>query len=80
MPGTTLEEWIGQEVLVALTEYSEPVAGTLTGVDDKGIAIRQSVVGGPRPVFYPWRFVAWVHPAQPEESGEPNHEGPIVAE
>jgi hypothetical protein len=53
MPGMMPEAWIGQEVVVQTTGYSEPVSGTLVGLDDKGIAIRQSVVGGPRPVFIP---------------------------
>lgn len=57
--GVTPSEWIGQRVRFR-TEQEEEVAGTLEGVTEHGVIVRDDRGG---PSYYGWRWILWLYPA-----------------
>jgi hypothetical protein len=75
------DAWIGQQVQVGLdtsqqvragvgpSGESEPL-GILEAINENGLVLLQRVEEGNRPVFYPWRLIAWVYPKEEQVTEE----------
>jgi hypothetical protein len=75
------DAWIGQQVQVGLdtsqqvragvgpSGESEPL-GILEAMNENGLVLLQRVEEGNRPVFYPWRLIAWVYPKEEQVTEE----------
>jgi hypothetical protein len=57
------DDWIGQEVLVAVG--SGRIRGILESFDERGIVLRRTDEQGTpnHPVFYPLSTIGWVRPS-----------------
>jgi len=65
------QKWIGDEVEVSIrTDDPELAMGKLKEVNDTGIVVvftlKRDDKGYRRTVFYPWRIVNWIRPAEDE--------------
>jgi hypothetical protein len=44
--------------------------GILEAMNENGLVLLQRVEEGNRPVFYPWRLIAWVYPKEEQGTEE----------